>query len=224
MEAGERPSQTIIEQMGRLVGRLVKAGVFKDGAGLHRSATRARVKFQGGAPTVERGPYAGDNELPASFAMIATTGLDKAIELATELGERSGRREVEVGPVVETWDLHGGKRPADAPHRFLLLVKADRAFESGDTAPRPEVNALLDQWKRDGVLQSQASLLPSKTAVRSKVVSGARLFVDGPFTESKELIAGFSILELPTLDEAKRFTEEYAAILGDNEVDIREVA
>src|SRR5215211_2141093 len=94
MEAGEPPSQTIIENMGRLVGRLIKAGVFKDGAGLHRSATRARVKFQGGVPTVERGPYAGENELPASFAMIATTGLDKAIELATELGERSGRREV----------------------------------------------------------------------------------------------------------------------------------
>ena len=224
MEAGGRPSKTIIEQMGRLVSRLSKAGVFKDGAGLHRSATRARVKFAGGAPTVEHGPYAGENELPASFAMIATTGIEKAIELATELGERSGRREVEVGPVVETWDLHGSKRPADAPHRFLLLIKADRAFESGDAAPKPEVDALLDQWKRDGVLQSHASLLPSKTAVRSKVTDGARLFVDGPFTESKELIAGFSIVELPSLEEAKQFTEEYAQILGDNEVDIREVA
>ena len=48
--------------------------------------------------------------------------------------------------------------------------------------------------------------------------------MDGPFTESKELIAGFCVFELPSLEEAKQLTEEYAAILGDNEVDIREVA
>lgn len=54
--------------------------------------------------------------------------------------------------------------------------------------------------------------------------NGASGWIDGPFTESKELIAGFAILELASLDEAKRLTEEYAAILGDNEVDIRLVA
>ena len=222
MEAGERPSQRIIEEMGQLVGRSIKEGIFKDGAGLHRSATRARVSFAGGKPSVTRGPSAGDNELLAHFALIATTGIEEAIELATQLGEASGRREVDVGPVVETWDLHGGKRPADAPYRFLLLVKADADFEAGKKQPAA-VDTLLDQWKRDGLLQSATTLTPSKTAVRSKVVSGKRQWIDGPFTESKELVAGFSILEVPTLDGARRFTEEYAAILGDNEVDVREV-
>jgi hypothetical protein len=180
------------------------------------------VSFSNGAPTVTRGPYAGDNELLARFALIATTGVEKAIEFATQLGEASGQREVEVGPVVETWDLHGGKRPADAPYRFLLLVKADAAFEAGAKQPAA-VGTLLEQWKRDGRLQSATTLTPSKTAVRSKVVRGKRQWIDGPFTESKELVAGFAILEVSTLDDAKRFTEEYAAILGDNEVDIREV-
>jgi hypothetical protein len=223
MEAGEPPEQRLIVEMGKLVQRSAKEGIFKDGAGLHRSATRARVSFASGKPTVKRGPYTGDNELLAHFATIATTGIERAIELATQLGEASGRREVEVGPIVETWDLYGGKRPADAPHRFLLLVKADADFEAGKGRPAA-VGALLDEWKRDGVLQSATALAPSKTAVRSKVVSGKRQWIDGPFTESKELVAGFSILEVPTLDDAKRFTEEYAAILGDNEVDIREVA
>ncbi len=223
MEAGEPPSQTIIQEMGSLVGRSIKAGIFKDGAGLHRSAARARVTFGGGKPTVVRGPYAGDNELLASFAMIATTGIERAIELAIELGEAAGQREVEIGPVVEGWDLHGGTRPANAPHRFLLFVKADAAFEAG--APRPAaIGAVLERWRRDGVLQSEATLKPSKTAVRSKVTSGKRHWIDGPFTESKELVAGFSVLEVASLDDARRFTEEYAAILGDNEVDIREVA
>jgi hypothetical protein len=65
---------------------------------------------------------------------------------------------------------------------------------------------VLARWKRVGVLQSQTSLLPSKGAVRAKVVERKRTWIDGPFAD------------------AKRFTKEHAAILGDNEYDIREVA
>ncbi len=224
MEAGERPPQTLIQEMGRLIGRSLKAGIFKDGAGLHGSASRARITFDGTHPTVVRGPYAGSNELIASFALISTTGIEKAIELAIELGQAAGRLEIEVGPVVEGWDLNGSPRPADAPHRFLLLVKGDSAFEAGASQAASAMRSVLDRWKREGLLQSEASLRPSKTAVRSKASGGKRQWIDGPFAESKELIAGFSILELPSLDEVKQFTEEYAAILGDNEVDVREVA
>ena len=223
MEAGDPPSQSIIENMGKLVGRSIKQGIFKDGAGLHRSAQRARVTFAGGKPSVKRGPYEGDNELLARFALISTTGIERAIELAVQLGDAAGGREIEVGPVVEGWDLRGGTRPANAPHRFLLLVKGDAAFEAGAALPAA-VNAVLEQWKRDGVLQSDVTLKPTKTAVRTEVTGGKRHWVDGPFTESKELIAGFSILEVPALEDAKRFTEEYATILGDNQVDIRELA
>jgi hypothetical protein len=223
MEAGERPSKELIAQMGNLVGRSLKEGIFKDGAGLHRSAARARVTFADGQPAVTHGPFTGGNELLAGFAMVTTTGMAHAIELATQLGEAAGRREIEIGPVVETWDLNEKPRPEHAPHRYLLFVKADAAFEAG-AAPAPAMRALLDRWKRDAVLESEATLRPSKTAARSKVVDGKRRWTDGPFAESKELVAGFSILELPTLDDAKRFTEEYAAILGDNEVDVFEVA
>ena len=225
MEAGERPDQTIIERMGKLVGRSIKSGIFKDGAGLHRSATRARVAVREGTPTVARGPYGGANELVAGFALVATTGIEKAIELATQLGQATGKPdvEIEVGPVVEGWELHGGTRPANAPYRFLLVVKGDAAYEAGAAALGPAVRALLDQWKRDGLLQSEASLAPTKGAKRTRVDDGKRHWIDGPFTESKELLAGFSILEVPSIEDATRFTEEYAAILGDNEVDIREV-
>jgi hypothetical protein len=223
MEAGEPPSQKIIQEMGKFVGGHLKSGVFKDGAGLHRSAKRARVRFTGGTPSVERGPYDGGNELLASFALVSTTGIEQAIALGTELGKAAGNCEVEIGPVVEGWDLNGSPRPADAPHRFLLLVKATPASEAG--APQPaDVRALLDRWSRESVLQSEASLRPSSTAKRYKVTSGTRHWVDGPFTESKELIAGFSILEVPSFGELRPLIEQYAAILGDNEVDCREVA
>lgn len=228
MEAGEPPLPGIIENMGRFIGRSIKAGIFKDGAGLHRSAQRARVTLQRGKPTVLRGPYAGQNELVARMALVSlptgTPAIDRAIELATRLAEATGRPEVEVevGPVVEGWDLRGAARPADAPHRFLLLVKGDAASEAGQPWSTG-VRALLDEWRRDGVLQSEIELRPTAGARRGTVEGGKRRWTDGPFAESKELIAGFSVLEVPGLAEAQRFADEYGEILGDNQVDIREL-
>jgi hypothetical protein len=217
MESGELPDKTIIERMGKLVGGSIKAGVFLDGAGLHRSASRARVTFSGGKPSVTRGSFAGDNELVESLVLVSTTGIDHAIELATQLGSAAGR-EIEVGPVVEGWDLHGGTRPKSAPYRFLLLLKGDAGAQS------PAMRALVDQWKRDGIAQSSTTLAPSKDAARSNVVDGKRRWIDGPFAESKELVAGFSVIEVATFDDARRWADEYADILGDNEVDVRVVS
>jgi len=223
MEAGEPPARSIIEGMGALVGRSLKSGVFLDGAGLHRSEMRVRLTFDGGKRTVVRGPYQGSNELLASFALIAASSMDHAVELATRLAEAGGDRELEIGPVVEAWDLNNAPRPAGKPYRFLLLRKADAAFEAGAKQPAA-VQRVLDEWKRDGVLQSAALLAPSKTGARLRTTGSKRVWTDGPFAESKELVAGFSIIEVPTLADAKAWTEEYAAILGDTQVDVRDVA
>jgi hypothetical protein len=223
MEAGERPDQGIIEGMGRHIGASLKQGIFLDGAGLHRSAMRVRLRLDGDRAELERGPYKGRNELVASFAMVTATSDEHVIELATRLAKAAGDKEIEIGPVVEGWDLTGKPRPAGAPLRFLLLRKADRASEAGGALPAG-VTAVLDEWKRDGVLGSTGTLGPSSKGARSKVTAGARAWYDGPFTESKELIAGFSIIEVPTLADAKAWAEIYAGILGDNEVDVREVA
>lgn len=223
MEAGERPSEGLVHAMGKLISGSMKSGVFLDGAGLHRSAMRVRLVLENGQRTLVRGPYAGSNELVASFALVVARSEDHAVELATRLAEAGGDREIEIGPVVEGWDLAGAPRPANAPYRFLLLRKGDAAFEAG--APQPAaVQRVLDDWRREGILQSAASLAPSRSGARTRVTAGKRAWTDGPFAESKELVAGFSILELPTLADAKRWAEEYAAILGDNEVDVREVA
>jgi len=223
MEAGTPPDERIIREMGEMVQGEIRAGVFKDGAGLHRSAQRVRLAFDGGKRTIVRGPYQGSNELLASFAMIKAKSLDDAIEIATRVAEVAGDREIEIGPVVEPWDIGMMARPAHPPLRFLLLRKADRAFESG--APQPAgLAALLDELKRDDVLLSSATLLPSSTGARSRRAGGKRTWTDGPFTESKELVAGYSIVELPSLEYAKTWADRYGEILVDNEIDIRAVA
>ena len=149
--------------------------------------------------------------------------MDHAIELASRIAGALGDVEIEIGPVVEPWDLGVMEKPADAPLRFLLLRKADRAFEAG--APPPAgLSRLMEELTRDGVLLSAATLAPSAKGARYRTVGGKRQWTDGPFAESKELVAGFSIVKLPSQSDARAWAEAYGAILGDNEVDVRLIA
>jgi hypothetical protein len=239
MEAGGPPSHDIIVNMGALVQESIKSRIFTTGAGLHRSAKRARLDR--GGTVVTRGPYAGSNELVDSLVMIRASSLEEAIERAREFA-RALDAEVEVGPVVEPWDLGVMQKPAgNTPGRFLLLCKGDAATEAGGqalAARRAKLAPLIDALKKEGVLLMSERLAPTTHASRllsaSHVAAGKRAavasntqrnrsWVDGPFAESKELIAGFSVLDLPSKAEAIAWAERYAAVLGDNEVDVREM-
>ena len=226
MEAGDPPDKEIIRGMGKLVGEGLRSGVFLDGAGLHRSARRVRLRFRGGQAEAKHGPYAGERELLASFVVIQASSMDHAVELARRFGGVVGDGEIEIGPVVEPWDLGMIPKPADLEGgRFLLLFKADAASEAG-AAARPERKAAFDRLLAElagaGALLKSERLAPSARGARlASGPKGKRTWVDGPFTESKELVAGFSIIEVPTREAALAWAEGYAAILGDNEVDVR---
>jgi hypothetical protein len=228
MEAGGPPSLEIIRDMGALVQGSLKSGVFTTGAGLHRSARRARLEARAGESVVTRGPYAGKNELLSSFAMIKAASLDEAIERARQLARILGDVEIEVGPVVEPWDLGLMEKPAgDAPGRFLLLCKGDARSEAGlepSAEKQAQVEQLIAALKDEGVLIMNDRVAPTSRAARlASGAKGQRTWVDGPFAESKELIAGFSVLQLPNRADAIAWAERYAAILGGNEVDVLEL-
>jgi hypothetical protein len=228
MEAGDPPNQDIIQSMGALVQESLKSGVFTNGAGLHRSARRARLKCTAGDCTAERGPYAGQNELVASMVMISAKSMDAAITHARRLGSALGDCEIEVGPVVEPWDLGMMPKPEGAvPERFLLLCKAGPSDESGSGDAKKHEAAfqqLASSFQNDAALLAAETLAPSSKGSRlAPSKQGKRSWVDGPFAESKEMIAGFSLLELPSKAEALAWADRYAAILCDSEVDVREV-
>jgi hypothetical protein len=225
MESGGPPNPQILQSMGELVQSSLKSGVFTTGAGLHRSARRARLERGG---NVTKGPFEGQNELLSSFAMIKARSLDEAIERAREFARVLGDIDIEIGPVVEPWDLGVmAKPPGDAPGRFLLLCKGNRSTESGaepSAERRAELGKLLDALKAEGVLVLADRLAPSARGARfASGEKGKRTWVDGPFAESKELIAGFSVLSVPTRADAIAWAERYASVLGDNEVDVREL-
>ncbi len=226
MERGDPPNDAIVKNMGELVQEGLREGYFLNGAGLHRSSVRARLECKGGECTVTRGPYSGKNETVASVAMISARSMDEAIQHAKRLAGQYDAIEIEVGPVVEPWDLGLIPKPeGKLPQRFLLLCKASSEDEQ---AGRPEkhraaITKLAQSFQNDGALLAAELLAPTSRGARSESKGGKRTWVDGPFAESKELIAGFSLLELPSKGDVLAWAERYAAILGDNEVDVREV-
>jgi hypothetical protein len=227
MEAGGPPNATIIQEMGALVQESLKSGVFQNGAGLHRSQHRARVRCAGSDCTVSKGPYAGDNELVASVAIVSTRSMDEAISQASRFAQAVGDIEIEIGPVVEPWDLGMMPKPeGQLPERFLFLCKGNAKTERSKAEnPRVFAEKLADVLGDQGALLAAETLEPTAKAARlPSAAGGKRVWVDGPFAESKELIAGFSILSLPSREAALAWADRYAKILGDNEVDVRELS
>ena len=231
MESGAPPDQRIIAEMGTLVRESLASGVFENGAGLHPSARRARLTVKDVHRVITMGPFAGDagNQLVAGCYMIRTGTMDDALAHAARVADALGGGEIEVGPVVEPWDLGFMPAPADQTSaRFLLLRKGDAATEAGTPVPptaREKLSALERTLKDDGVLLLSEKLAPTATGARLPAAPrGAnRRWIDGPFAESKELIAGFSLLNVPDKAAAIAWATRYAEILGGNEVDVREL-
>jgi hypothetical protein len=230
-EAGVLPKSDLIAQMGALIGGLAQSGVLKDGAGLGKSATRTRVTFKNGERTVLDGPFQGsNNELVSAFMQLTVKSRAEAVEWASKLGRILGDAELEVGKTTEEWDLGLVPEPPNAPLHYLLLQKATKDSEAG-IAPSAKVRADVDKLKKEmadaGVLTSAATLTPSSKGARIHMGGGKRSVVDGPFTESKELIGGFALLELPSKQAAIDFCWEYGEILLTSvetlEMDVRPV-
>ncbi|MEZ4321623.1 MAG: YciI family protein [Myxococcota bacterium] len=210
-DEGWVPPGEFVAAMGQMVGGLAQSGKLVDGDGLGARRTRSRVTFEGGQRSVTHGPYEGRNEVPAGFVKVTVRSRDEAIDAATRIGEAiGGDVELEVGKLTEAWDLGFGEKPADAPERYLIVHKATPATEAGRA---PDLTSVLDGLAAEGILTGSAALAPSSQARRLTWKGGAHAVVDGPFAESKELIGGFVVLELDSMDECLAITHEYAALM-----------
>jgi hypothetical protein len=228
IESGAPPDRPLIDAMGKLIGETIEQGKFHNAAGLHRTAQRVRLRCKGGQCAVTRGPLQGEHELLAGFAQIKVKSMDEAIAWTQRIAEADGGEvEFDIGPVVERWDLGLVPKPnVELPLNALIVRKADAAFERGErpaSATSPKVQAVLDEMRKEGVLLATETLKPSARGARLRTAQGKHTWIDGPFAESKEMISGFTILKADSLAEAKAWTDRYADILGDIEVDVREV-
>lgn len=225
-EAGQLPPPELIQRMGAFIGEHMQAGRFIDGAGLSGSATRTRLTFRNGQCTTKRGPYQGEHELPAGTLLLKVKTREEALGWAERYGKILGDGELEIGKVNEPWDLGMMPKPENAPLQMLLIDKADQASEGAGRSSQQKaaLSRLRTEMTKAGVLVSSLQLQPSARGKRLSFTKNELRVYDGPFTESKELIGGFSIMELGSIEEAIELCRVYADILGGTlEIDIRVV-
>ena len=117
-EAGEMPSEELLEAMAKYNEELVKAGVMLDGAGLQSSAKGARVRFNGNKRTVIDGPFAETKELVAGYWIWQVKSLEEAIEWVKRCpNPMEGESEIEIRQFFELEDF--GESPAIDHHRAV---------------------------------------------------------------------------------------------------------
>jgi hypothetical protein len=224
-EDGAKPGPELVQGMGRLIGQMIDAGVFVDGQGLRSSALGVRLNFQNGKRTITPGPFTPGNELPAGFAIVRVSSLEEVIGWASRFASIVGDVEIDLRPINERWDIGVEPRPEGlTTTRYMLMHKADAASESGTLAPPglfEKMAALIDEMTAAGVFVSGVGLAPSAQAKRAYYKGGQRRVVDGPFTESKELIAGYCLIDVESVEAALPWADRFAACIGDVELDLR---
>ena len=228
-EAGAVPSRALIARVGSLIGDLLNAGAFISGEGLRPSSEGVRLNFARGGRTITKGPLKGDNELPAGFSIIRAASTDEAIEWASHQARVLGDVEIDIRPVTEPWDIGMTAKPENVTtRRYMALRKATTESEAGVTASaaaaqRGEMARLIDETTRTAVHVVTIDMRPSARGRRYKNSSDGVSVTDGPFTESKELIAGYVIVSANSLNDASTWAARYLETVEADEVDVREL-
>ena len=113
--------------------------------------------------------------------------------------------------------------------RFMVIIKASPESEKAGFLPDPQLLAEMGRFNEElikaGVVLAMDGLQPSSKGARVKFSGKSRTVVDGPFTEAKELIAGFSILQVKSLEEAIEWVKRGPNCnpAGEYEVEIRQI-
>jgi hypothetical protein len=232
-EAGVLPDEKLLADMAKYTEELIKAGaLLAPGERLEPSSQGVRVRYANREFTVTDGPFAETKELIAGFCLIQAKSLAEAVEWAKRVPLQDG--EVEVRQLFELDDFPVD--PAEQPDgwrekeeqlraappprkpgttRYLGLLKADRDTEAGvlpDEKLLADMGAFMEEGVKSGVFLSGEGLQPSSKAARIRYSGNQRTVIDGPFAETKELIAGYAILQFTSKAEALEWTRRFVQV------------
>lgn len=111
--------------------------------------------------------------------------------------------------------------------RFMVMIKANQDTEAG-VMPSEEVLAAMGQYNEElvnaGVMLGGEGLHPSSRGARVRFSDGQTSVVDGPFAETRELIAGYWLFQTGSLQETIDWVKRCpASAIGDSEIEIRQI-
>src|SRR5436189_5714087 len=111
--------------------------------------------------------------------------------------------------------------------RFMVMVKANRESESGtlpDEKLLTEMGKFNEELVKAGVMLAAEGLQPSSKGARVRFSGTQRTVIDGPFTEAKELVAGFWLIQVSSKEEAIEWVKRCPnPTEGESEIEIRQV-
>jgi hypothetical protein len=218
--------------MGRFNDQLTKAGALLAVNKLESSSKGTRVHYAKGKFKVTDGPFAETKELVGGFWLIEAKSRGEALDWAKRIPFQEG--EVEVRPLFELTDFPVD--PAEKPDgwrekeeqfratppvrkpgtmRFLGLLKADQETEKGvlpDEKFLTEMGAFFEEGTKSGVILAGEGLQPSAQGFRVRYAGKKRTVTDGPFAETKELIAGYAIIQARSQAEAIEWTKRFVKV------------
>ena len=115
--------------------------------------------------------------------------------------------------------------------RFMIIVKATKDSEAGVMPTGPawehlfaEMATYHEELQKAGALLDASGLQPSSKGWRIKYSGGKRTVIDGPFTEAKELVAGYTLIQVKSREEALEWTRRFPnPALKDGEIEVRQL-
>ncbi len=213
-EAGVLPDAKLLADMGKFNEEMIKAGVMLAGEGLQPTSKGARLKFQDGKTTVTDGPFTESKELIAGFWLLQVKSKDEAIAWmrrapfggGTELENPTGLRSrgFRARPAARDAGVRGADaregRLQEGAMRYVCLVYMEP--QNLTAVPDRECAACGASLRAAGQLVAAEALQPAATARTLRVRDGRPVLIDGPFTETKEQLAGFYLIDAKDFEEA----------------------
>ncbi|HEX8792494.1 MAG TPA: YciI family protein [Polyangiaceae bacterium] len=200
-EAGVRPKQEAIEKMAKYNEELAKSGVVLDGAGLMPTSTAKRVRFEGSKRTVVDGPFLETKELIAGYWIWQVRSMDEAVDWLKR-APFDGGVEVTIRQIFTWRPPTAGEDPTI---RVMVFVPGNRESEAGVMPPTELIEQMTkynEELVKAGVMLDGQGLTPTTKAKRVRFEGSKRTVIDGPFVETKEIVAGYMIWQVKSIDEA----------------------
>ena len=107
--------------------------------------------------------------------------------------------------------------------RFLSLYKSVERGVPPSQEEMAKMGKLVEEGMKSGWLLGTEGCLPSALGARVRFSDGKHTVTDGPFTESKEVIGGFAILQANSKEEAIKLAKDFLKVVGDGECELRQI-
>ena len=107
--------------------------------------------------------------------------------------------------------------------RFMMLYKPGKEGVPPTAEHQAAMGKLIEDMAKSGVLIATDGLLPSSKGSRVRISNGKITVTDGPFTEAKEVIAGYAIIQVKSKAEAIEQAKRFLQVVGEGESEVREM-